>query len=212
MILAVKLGVKGVKKANKAYKKHQAEKQQKLLLERGQLPDLQDPSRELNTTCQAELSRSKSNSSLSSSSSTYSTSTAGAETALENDPHFREYMDQQRALYLRNHRNNANPPSYSSVMGDPQSPVSPMSGHPGRTILPSELHSTTSHPTVAELPPSPTTTTTIPRELDSTNMPTIDTTLNSKNKDFVFELPGNMPAILPPPRQSAATELPAQPV
>jgi len=227
MILAIKYGIKGVKKARKSYKQHQAEKEQKLLTERGQLPDLQDPSRELDVTCQAGLQHNKSSASLSSSAS--STSTHSAEKALENDPQFREYMEHQKALYLRHHhRSDSNPPSYNTIMEESRNPRSSTHGPTsGSTLSPtspghcschecirrdsrSTPHPTTSIPMVPELPSSGTSTlyprvpsTPAVSELGNSQIPSTKSTSHNDTSDMVFELHGNLPAILPDTKHSA---------
>ncbi|KAJ9653555.1 hypothetical protein H2198_007275 [Neophaeococcomyces mojaviensis] len=236
MLVAIGYSIKGVKKARKSYKKHQAEKEQKLLLERGELPDLQDPSRELDTTCQVDLERTKSNSAITSS-STSSASTASAEKALDNDPHFKEYMEQQRALYLHHHRSNPNPPSYNSVMEDVSSPHSSMNDSMGRsTLSPTSAghcschecvrvnRSSTSRPTtpIPAMPELPTVgtstihsgvlTTPAISELGNTQIPIMKPTSHHDTTDITFELPGNLPAMLPETKQRTPTKLPAQAV
>lgn len=231
MILTVRYTVKGIKKGHKKYKEHKAEKERKMLEERGQIPDIQDPSRELDTSCLAEtdlkLERSSSSASAGS-----SRSTGSAEKALENDPAFKEYMARHRHIYLQQQRENSQPPSYNSTMQNDlttsvsihspagtelssvtshcschdcvavkrrsgqQSPIPEASTPRNSQYLLSPQAATTSRSELAPASPlrSPSRTS-IVIEADSTPLP--------------FELPGNMPAILPNPKEVPPSELPA---
>lgn len=237
MILAVRYTIKGVKKGHKKYKERQAEKEQKLLEQRGQLPDLRDPSRELDVTCQARLNRQQSVDSASTRSIESSHSTRSAERALENDPGFREYMERHRTLYLQQQQQQAGlPPSYNAVIQEHQSP-NPSSQIPGGVSPPSATHCychectsrsqstvpqpvsyrvSQQHPGSGSLPGHGTTESLTPRpamsELDDTQAarraaPLI-TELDSTSTEF--ELPGNLPAILPLGKRELLAELPAQ--
>ena len=236
MILAVRYTIKGVKKGHKKYKERQAEKEQKLLEQRGQLPDLQDPSRELDVTCQARLNRQQSLDSASTRSIKSSHSTRSAERALENDPGFREYMERHRILYLQQQQQQAGlPPSYNAVIQEYQSPtpssqilggVSPPSAthcychectFRSQSTVPQPVgrHLSPQHPGSGPMPGHETTGSLTPRpamsELDDTQAarraaPLI-TELDSTSTEF--ELPGNLPAIPPHGKQELPAELPA---
>lgn len=110
MILGATYAYKGIRKS---YKKHKAKKQEEQEATKGTLPDIQDPSSELDSACLAERSTSRSTQkSTSSRSSSGSESTKVAQKALENDPEFQAYMERQRNLYLANSR--GLPPTYES--------------------------------------------------------------------------------------------------
>lgn len=177
----------GIKKGHKKYKQHQAEKERKLLEARGQLPDIKDPSRELDTSCLAETS-SKAQpktivTDLNRADST-SASTASALSALDHDPEFQKYMERQKELYIQSHRHPASPPSYdASVQQRPRTP--------------SELSGSTTHPSaVAELPAS-TDLSVQPVEIGGQHISDTQQPVEADSTPVVFELPGNLPAILP---------------
>lgn len=225
MILAVRYSIKGVKKGHQKYKEHKAEKERKLLEERGQLPDIQDPSRELDTSCLAEPDLKRQHSSLSRSRSRSSSlSQASAEKALENDPAFKEYMERHRSLYLQQHRENGQPPSYDSAM---QNRLTSPASRAGRSSL--EQSATPSHyqESVATKPysghnllvpemPAPHHSQTSLNSLSQSHLSELDAgsaanrsvIVEADSSPITFELPGNMPAILPDLK--APSELPAQ--
>lgn len=236
MVLLIKYAIKGVKAGHKKYKERQAEKEQKLLEERGQLPHLQDPSRELDTRCQAKLDSQKSSDSASIRSSRSSHSTRSAERALENDPGFRAYMERHKSLYLQQQRQAGLPPSYNAVMQEHLSPTA-SSYSPPAVASPSATHcschecmsrsqsavpqpighhlsppyldspSLPGHETTRSLTPRPAMT-----ELDDTQTtrPPVSTIAELDDPSSAFELPGNLPAILPPSKRETPIELPAQ--
>jgi len=236
MVLLIEYAIIGVKKGHKKYKERQAEKEQRLLEERGQLPDLQDPSRELDTRCQAKLNRQQSSGSASLKSSRSSHSTRSAERALENDPGFKAYMERHKSLYLQQQRQAGLPPSYNALMQDHLSPT-PSSYSPTGVALPSARHcschecmsqgqsavpelvghnlspqyfdspSLPGHETTRSLTPRPATT-----ELGDTQTtrPPVSAIAELDNQSAAFELPGNLPAILPPSKRETPIELPAQ--
>lgn len=116
MILAIRYTVKGVKKGYKKYQAHQLEKEQAA---RGIMPDLDDPSRELDATCQAERTNTASTEDSRSRSS--SESTRVAEKALEDDPEFQRYMEKHRSLYLQQQR--GLPPAYEATESRTEMPA-----------------------------------------------------------------------------------------
>ena len=240
MILAISYSIKGVKKGHKKYKQRQAEKEQKLLEERGQLPDLQDPSRELDTTCQAVLNRQTSSQAISTRSRKSSLSTLSAEKALRDDPDFREYMEKHKSLYLQQQREAGQPPSYKAVMQEHLSPTPSMYSPPSAASAspmhcschecisrsqrvgsqPSGHHSNFQQHTISTFPGHETTRSVTPRpatlsltelgDTQTTRTP-IPSMVELDDTSMPFELPGNLPAILPPSKREAPVELPAQP-
>lgn len=188
--------IKGVKKGHKKYKERQAEKERKILEDRGQLPDIQDPSRELDTTCLAEAD-SKSDAivtNIDRSNSTNSASTASALSALDNDPEFQRYMERQKQLYIQQQREQAAPPSYdASIQEMPTSP--------------SPLTASVSHPAgnIAELPES-TDISARPVEIGGKQIPDAHQPVEADSTPIVFELPGDLPAIMPESKQSRNNE------
>lgn len=230
MILAIRYTVKGVKKG---YKKYQANQLAKEEAAKGTLPALEDPSRELDATCQAE--RKRRNSSESSRSRSSSNSTHEAEKALENDPNFQKYMERQRNLYLQQKR--GLPPSYDAALTEDlttTSSVSPSSlSHSTPTVssgdhctchnciairqIRSPVSATWTCTGIRQELPAPTI---VPAELD---VPQIrinndghilnnSSSRNDKDDLILCEMPGDLPAILPDIKPRSPSELSAVPV
>lgn len=229
MILAIRYTVKGVKKGYKKYQAHQLEKEQAA---KGIMPNLDDPSRELDVTCQAERRRTSTESSRSSNSSK---STLVAEKALENDPEFQKYMDRHRSLYIQQQR--GLPPSYDVALNEsltttPSTSLS--SPHQSMSTVPDGEHCTCHNcvvlghsrspmpdtnmfdSVVPEMPAS----TTKPAELDvphiriNNGSHILSTSSSQDDKDdlILCEMPGDLPAILPDFKSRSPSELPAAPV
>lgn len=230
MILAIRYSVKGVKKGYKKYQAHQLAKEEAA---RGTLPALDDPSRELDITCQAE--RKHRDSSESSRSKSSSDSTLDAEKALENDPEFQKYMDRHKSLYLQQQR--GLPPSYDAALTEDLtikpivSPSSP--SHPISTV-PTGEHCTCRNCIASRQVRSPVSATgtctgfrqelpgatTIPAELDvphirinnDSHIVSNSASRNDKDDLIFCELPGDLPAILPDLKPRSPSELSANPV
>lgn len=247
------LGIQGIKKGRKKYKQHQAEKERKLLESRGQLPDIQDPSRELDVTCLAEGDSKdpRPSGNLGRTASTGSDSTKSAEEALENDPNFQQYMERQRQLYIQGKANSiSSPPSYdASVQNTPltaqgqtsslspnsthcscheclqSSTTSPLlTRHPADPVHYGQVHQGTVHHAsanqgsvhgsihrpqhlsyVSELPASIPENTAVPVEIDGRHLSNAQQPVEADSTPIIFELPGNLPAILP---ESKPTRIP----
>lgn len=230
MILAIRYSVKGVKKGYKKYQAHQLAKEEAA---RGTLPALEDPSRELDVTCQAEQRLRKSSESSRSESS--SDSTLNAEKALENDPEFQKYMERHRTLYLQQQR--GLPPSYDAALTEDieRRPTASLSSPShSLSVVPSGEHCTchsciahrqTQSPVSAtgtctavrqELPAA----TTVPAELDvpqiriNKDRHILNNSSSHDDKDdlILCEMPGDLPAILPDLKPRSPFELPGTPV
>lgn len=228
MILAIRYTVKGVKKGYKKYQAHQLEKEQAT---KGILPDINDPSCELDATCLAQTSCVSTPQPPRSRSSSDST-LAAAEDALENDPQFQKYMERQRNLYLEQKR--GLPPAYEIIDGRAEmaasasSPVElvsattygshctchncvairqsqrPISSTEGCVYRRQELAAPLPH--VAELD--------VPEiQINNGSQVFGDSSSRMEDDDLILcEMPGDMPAILPERRQKAPSELAAVPV
>lgn len=190
--------IKGVKRGHQKYKERQAEKERKLTEAKGQLPDIQDPSQELDTTCLAEADSVKSPmvTDLDRANSTASNSTASALSALDNDPDFQRYMERQKQLWIQSQRQQGVPPSYDASIQ--QTPTSQYN---------SSLTSTTVHSPalVAELPAS-TDVSSTPVEIAGKHISDTQQPVEADSTPVVFELPGNLPAIMPESKPKSSTE------
>lgn len=216
MILAIRYTVKGVKKGYKKYKDYQAEKEEAA---RGTLPDLHDPSRELDVSCQAE--RTRSNSTESKRLSKDSNSTLEAEKALEDDPEFQKYMDKHRHLYLQQQK--SLPPKYEAAIAQNTTPISATSsGMSPRSPMSESRHCTchncmsfsqhtspvsaneTHVGAIQEMPAS----TTYCAELEVPEIYIHKTpSQQSVDQPVIFEVPGDLPAIIPEKKKQVVSEL-----
>lgn len=234
MILAIGYTVKS---ARKGYKKYQAKKLEKEEATKGTLPALEDPSRELGVGYQAERSATMSTDDSSSRRSS-SESTKEAEKALENDPEFQKYMQQQRSLYLSKTR--GLPPAYDATdakveMPTVQSPTqytqSPTHSYSRQVSSPTQsmsaVSSNSNYSTRQNSTPiSATSSSCCVRDVTAHEMPAPMTPIvelevpdikvnkapiaQLENDGLVLcEMPGDMPAIWPEKRSRSAVELPA---
>lgn len=244
------LTAKGIKYGRKKYKEHKAGKEKKLREERGEV-DIEDPSEELDSTCQAEidrhpskLSKTNTNQSKSRHSSTSSASTTSAERALENDPGFREYMAKHRSLYLQHQRERGQLPSYNAVMQEDLTPASSTRNPQMAAVSPATLHSAASHCSCHDciarlqntspgqsghqsayelavpnlsLTSETRSLTPVRAAIPISELPGASVANYSgqvaelDNTPAIFELPGNLPAMLPEPKREMVAELPAEP-
>lgn len=229
MILAVRYTVKGVRKG---YKKYQANKLEKEQAAKGTIPDLEDPSRELDVACQAERSVTTSSKDSESRRSS-SESTREAEKALENDPEFQKYMERQRTLYLS--RSRGSPPTYESTVGHEMpaathTPIQHVSSPVNSVSAVSDSAHCVCHNCIAtrqnwtpvsaaspclnnvqELPApmAPIVELEVP-DIQITNSSQIFKNQSSHSEDdlVLCEMPGDLPAILPEKRSITPVELP----
>lgn len=194
------------KKGRKRYQKHKAEKELKLKQERGELL-LEDPSKELDDSC---LAKTQSMSTHSNDSDSGSELDEQTRRELESDPDFLEYMEQQKKLYLKQQRDKGLPPSYNSVTSESKTSSmyssSNSSWSPVSAMTPQTPHSRQ-----------------IVQEMEGSDAgsdysgdiakrqsqrPDLETIVEADSTPVAFELPGNMPAILPDTDRSKMHEMP----